>query len=187
MDKKWRYELRQSEKNTLEVLEGSSEELFQVFLGLFDTMVQRKKFDVRRDPRQFQALQPKLPEALKMRIFVARSEGKPCAGAVIAQHGALASYLFGATNDLGLEMRAAYLLQWRILGFLQQQGTRVYDLSGINPATNHGTYLFKKNLAGKYGRDVHPIGKYDAYPGPLNRELLQLRERLRNWLGSLRR
>ena len=36
--------------------------------------------------------------------------------------------------------------------WIKEKGLRYYDLNGINPETNPGTYHFKRGLAGKKGR-----------------------------------
>ena len=49
-----------------------------------------------------------------------------------------------------------------------------YNLHGINPDTNPGTYHFKAGLCGGHGHDVHYVGTYDATPSRLAAGLLNL-------------
>ena len=46
----------------------------------------------------------------------------------------------------------------------QHRGCTRYDLHGINPKTNEGTFPFKSRLAGVNGREVNFLGEFDAYP-----------------------
>lgn len=47
----------------------------------------------------------------------------------------------------------------------------VYNLNGINPAANPGSYHFKKGIAGKSGKDVHYLGRFDCYSGKISAAL----------------
>jgi lipid II:glycine glycyltransferase (peptidoglycan interpeptide bridge formation enzyme) len=50
---------------------------------------------------------------------------------------------------------------------MRETGCRYYNLNGINPDANPGTYHFKAGVAGKRGMDVHYIGRFDAHSGPI--------------------
>jgi lipid II:glycine glycyltransferase (peptidoglycan interpeptide bridge formation enzyme) len=54
---------------------------------------------------------------------------------------------------------------------MKQSGCHYYDLYGINPQKNPGTYVFKAGLAGKTGKDVYYLGRFDCYPGATNAAL----------------
>jgi lipid II:glycine glycyltransferase (peptidoglycan interpeptide bridge formation enzyme) len=66
-----------------------------------------------------------------------------------------------------MKSRGSYLLHWKLLETLKEQGISVYDLNGINPARNPGTYKFKRELAGSNGREVLFVGRFEAHPGKL--------------------
>lgn len=161
--KKWRNSLNQAEKNLLEVIEGEDDELFGTFIGLYREMLSRKKFAVTTDIDRFRTMQRDLPHEWKMRVFLCRSGEGVGAGAICSALGVRGIYLFGATNTQGLENKGSYLLQWRIIQWLKEKGCTCYDLNGINPDRNPGTYRFKHGLAGKSGRDVLYLGQYEGY------------------------
>jgi lipid II:glycine glycyltransferase (peptidoglycan interpeptide bridge formation enzyme) len=52
--------------------------------------------------------------------------------------------------------------------WIKEKGLRYYDLNGINPETNPGTYHFKRGLAGKKGIDVEFLGKYQVVDNPIS-------------------
>ena len=186
MSSHWKRELKIAEKNNLGVIEGSNEELFQTFIAMYKEMVSRKKFVEPNDISQFMLIQTQLPETLKMRILLCQSESGLCAGAIYSVIGNSAIYLFGATSNAGLKSRGSYLLQWKIVEALKAQNVPIYNLNGINPVKNPGTYKFKSGLAGKHGRDVFYIGKSDAIADSFSYSLIQLGETLRTGKRELK-
>ena len=166
MNPHYKRELKLAERKKLEVVEGSDDELFAAFISIYKEMVARKKFVEPNDIHQFRSIQDQLPEKLKMRIMLCRSSGGVCAGLICSAMGKTAICLFGATGNNGIRSNGSYLLQWKLLERLKQEGVAVYNLNGINPARNPGTYKFKNDLAGKNGRDVYYLGRFDAcFPG----------------------
>jgi lipid II:glycine glycyltransferase (peptidoglycan interpeptide bridge formation enzyme) len=179
MERHCRQALKTAEKNDLEIVEGTSGELFDRFLDLYTEMLSRKKFVAMVDVREFKEIQAQLPEELKLRIVLCRSEGADCAGAIYSALGKYAIYMFGATGNLGMTKRGSYLLQWKIFEELKRKGATLYDLNGIDPVKNPGTYQFKKELAGKFGRDVRFAGKFDAFGSLPSRSLVLLADTLK--------
>jgi hypothetical protein len=154
MDKKWRNCLSKAERSQLRVEVGTGSHPFDEFLAIYADMLDRKRFVPTADFDTHRRLQKNLPELLKMRVLLARQDGRPCAAAVISAMGDTGLYLFGATNDLGMRTCASYLVQWRAVQLLKELGASTYDLHGINPEHNPGTYHFKKGLAGKQGTEA---------------------------------
>jgi hypothetical protein len=146
-DKKWRNCLSKAERAGLTITMGRD-------LALFDETA---------DLQAHRRLQQALPEPLKMDVVIAREGARACAGAVISALGDTALYLFGATSDTGMRTSGSYLVQWEILKLLKTRAVRVYDLHGINPEANPGTYHFKRGLAGKHGTEVTFGGQIQAF------------------------
>ena len=176
---KWRNCLNKSEREGLIVENGSGLNLFDEFTALHDEMVARKKFAPTTSIPKHRELQDALDDELKMGIVLARRDGKACAGVVYSAIGDTALYLFGATNDLGLQVSGSYLLQWETVKLLKARQIRHYDLHGINPELNPGTYHFKKGLAGKTGREVNFVEQVQTYEASLTNYSLLLFERWR--------
>jgi lipid II:glycine glycyltransferase (peptidoglycan interpeptide bridge formation enzyme) len=137
-------------------------------------MVARKKFAEPNDINQFRLMQKLLPDAFKMKILLGKSEGKMCAGAICSAMGDTALYRFDATSNAGMKSRGSYVLQWRFVENLKRDGIAVYDLNGINPETNPGTFKFKSDLAGDHGADVSFIGTFDAQSEVLSRACVRM-------------
>jgi lipid II:glycine glycyltransferase (peptidoglycan interpeptide bridge formation enzyme) len=183
----WKRNLKEAEQNNLEVVEGTEDELFDQFIALYKGLVVRKGFAEPNDINQFRSMQAGLPEDLKMKIALCRSAGKICAGLVWSAMGNTGIELFAATNETGLQSKGSYLLRWRLLTYLKANRFRLYDLNGINPVANPGGYKFKHELAGKNGRDVHYLGRFDCHANSIARACIALADRLRTMRWSLRR
>lgn len=162
MGSHWKRELKIAERNALTVTEGSEGQLFEAFIEIYKEMVSRKKFLELNDINQFKLIQEQLPENLKMKIMLCRSGESLCAGLITSAIGQTAIYLFGATSNAGLTSRGSYLLHWKLIGQLKQRRVAVYDLNGINPTKNPGTYRFKKDLGGRNGKNVYFLGRFDS-------------------------
>jgi hypothetical protein len=175
-DQKWRNCLNKAERNNLEVVEGADERLFDDFTRLYREMLQRKKFQEPNDINEFRMIQRDLPPELKMRIFLCRSNGFNSAGAICAVIGETGVYLFGATNDQGMANKGSYLLQWKAIQWMRNSGCKSYNLNGINPLKNPGSYHFKAGLSGKSGKDVYYLGVFDCYSGAINATLARIAE-----------
>ena len=175
----WKRELKRAERNDLKVVEGSDDELFGTFIDIYKEMVSRKRFAEGNDINQFRLMQAQLPDNLKMKIMLCRSSTGVCAGLVCSTIGKAAVYLFGATSNIGMKSNGSYLLQWKLIEKLKKDGCAVYDLNGINPARNPGTHKFKCDLAGKHGKDVYFMGRFDSHAGVLSHSCVKYAEMLR--------
>ena len=159
----WHRYLKVAEKNGLEIIEGSDDGLFRMFIKIYREMVGRKRFLEPNNIEEFRLIQDRLPAKFKMKIMICRSGGKECAGLVCSAIGNTGVYLFGATSNAGLKSRGSYLLHWRIITWLRDQGVGTYDLNGINPVTNPGTFKFKSDLCGNNGTNSYFLGRFDAH------------------------
>jgi lipid II:glycine glycyltransferase (peptidoglycan interpeptide bridge formation enzyme) len=174
----WSRELKRAERQKLEIVEGTSDELFATFITIYKDMVFRKKFAEANDINQFRRIQARLPESLKMKIMLCKSGDDVCAGLVCSLIGKAAVYIFGATSTSGMKSNGSYLLQWRLIESLKRSGCSLYNLNGINPLRNPGTYKFKNDLAGKHGNDVCFLGRFDSYSGGVSYSLVKYAETL---------
>ncbi|OPY15886.1 MAG: FemAB family protein [Syntrophus sp. PtaB.Bin138] len=169
LNQKWRNSLNRAERNGLEVIEGDGDELFETFIEkLYRPMVARKQFVEPNDINEFRLIQQKLPPSFRMRIILCRLDGQLCAGSIFSAIGSLGVYLFGATNDVGMQSNGSYLQQWRFIEWMKEHNFISYDLNGINPETNPGTYKFKEGLCGKNGRDVYFMGQFQTFTSLLS-------------------
>jgi hypothetical protein len=182
----WRRSLKSAEKMPHEILEGTDDHLFEQFVTMYREMLDRKKFAQPNDIGQFRAIQQRLPDALKMRIMICKVNGEPCAGLICSAIGESAIYLFGATSNAGLKSFGSYALHWRMIDWLKQQNVAIYDLNGINPKTNPGTYKFKADLCGEAGEDVIFMGRFDACASAVSKSIVTAGDRVRSLLRDLK-
>ena len=186
LEKKWRNCLSKAERSGLTIESGTGLDLFDAFVGVYDRMLQRKQFAPSADIQKHRRIQQHLPEHLKMRVVVASHEGQPCAGAIYSALGDTAVYLFGATDDAGMRTSASYLVQWEVVTALKAHGSSYYDLNGINPASNPGTYHFKLGLAGKKANEVTFAGQFQASDASIANYPLLLADRVRHGMRTAR-
>lgn len=179
MTSHWKRELKSAERKRLEVIEGDQDELFEAFIRIYKEMVSRKKFVEPNDINKFRSIQTSLPDDLKMKIALCKSEDDVCAGMIYSAIGDTAVYLFGATSNTGMKSGGSYLLQWRLLETLKRLKKANYNLNGINQTRNPGTYKFKSGLSGTNGRELNYAGRFESHPGTLAHLCLKGAERIR--------
>jgi lipid II:glycine glycyltransferase (peptidoglycan interpeptide bridge formation enzyme) len=182
----WQRELKAAERNRLELVEGTGQELFDSFIDIYKEMVARKRFIEPNDIHQFHRIQLRLPDQLKMKIMLCRSGTDFCSGVICSAIGDTAVYLFGATSNVGMKSKGSYLLQLELLKRLKANGILEYNLNGINPTKNPGTYKFKNELAGTNGRDVHFLGRFDSRAGALSTACVEFGEKARTVYRTLK-
>ncbi len=157
---KWRYHLNKSEKEGL-VFEVAGADQYPRFAKLYEAMTDRKKFPDFSAYDTLHYLMDWKVEALKPQLFFVTQNGEDVAGAVIFKAGRTAVYMYGATNDRALPLRAGYFMHARIISWLRDNTrTEWYDLGGTDGF--HGLHQFKKGMVGTAGRiaDVPPIGNF---------------------------
>jgi hypothetical protein len=200
-DQKWRNCLNRAEKNGLTMTFGEDDSLFDKVESIYAQMVRRKKLLDTTDLHHLKAVQHDLPSALKMRVVLCGVDNELSAAAIFSAIGDTAVYLVGATNDEGMKTKGSYLIQWAFLKWIKERGFLRYDLNGINPRKNAGTYHFKRGLAGSMGRDVELTGKFQVADNALSsivvrsgeaalwgyRKILRLARRMSNRGGSSNR
>lgn len=173
LDQKWRNLLNSAERNQLEVREGDDDALFELFLDVYREMLARKQLAEPGDIRSFRATHAALPDRFKLKVFVALEDGKASAAVICSAIGGRGLFMFGATSASGMQNRASYLLQWRVIEWLKERRCTVYDLHGSDAEANPGVYRFKMGLCGKNGREVEMLGHFEASGGIRSRLLLQ--------------
>lgn len=152
LEQKWRYNLKQANAAGLEVGEEGAAG-FADFAALHAAMIARKGDGASTDKVDLlPALGEALSPAARPRLMMARKEGRPVAGAIFGLHGDTAYYLFGASSDAALPLKAGYAVQWAILRLLRDTAARWYDLGG--EAGEEGLRQFKKGFVGKRGAIV---------------------------------
>lgn len=164
---KWRYHLGKAEKAGLSFERGEPDQIRE-FDALYAAMSDRKNFP---DHSAYETIDPLLAAEcanLRPELFFVRHEGDIVAGAVIFKAGDTAVYLFGATNDRALPLRAGYFMHARIIRWLTENtDAKWYDLGGTDGF--QGLHQFKKGMVGSAGviSQVPPAANIAARPLPL--------------------
>lgn len=159
---KWRYHLKKADGAGLS-FEVADESHLPRFQALYEAMTDRKKFPDYSAYDTLPALFRDLPASLRPQLFFVTHQGVDVAGAVIFTAGRTAVYLYGATNNEALPLRAGYLMHARILSWLRDHTEAAwYDLGGTDGF--QGLHQFKKGMVGKAGyiAPVPPILNFAA-------------------------
>lgn len=184
---KWRYNLKQAQANGLEIRLGDGAADVATFAALHGAMVSRKKHDDADALHLVPTLAAGLPERMRPRTVLVFHEGRPVAGAVVGILGDTAYYVFGASEDSALPLKAGYALHWWIAVWLNREGVRWYDLGG--EVLDPGLRQFKKGFVGKSGAVVSAAGEFDRWSSVRGRlaadAIYRLRD-LKRAAGSLR-
>ena len=157
---KWRYHLARSEKQGL-VCEAADMAQLPRFEALYEAMCSRKRFPDYSAYRTLPDLLRDLPDSMKPRLFFVTKDGEDIAGAVIFTAGRTAAYLYGATVEKALPLRAGYFMQDRVVSWLRANcRARWYDLGGTDGF--HGLHQFKKGMVGADGliSPTPPVANY---------------------------
>jgi lipid II:glycine glycyltransferase (peptidoglycan interpeptide bridge formation enzyme) len=188
----WRHNLKLAEKNALEIEEGSTDDLANEFLGVYEEMRARKSGGWIPPIGYFSQVQRDMPDGMKPWIGICRKNGEPVAGLVVTALGLKGLALFAATGDKGLDSRGSYLLWWRAIERLKERGVQSLDMGGVNEETHRGTTQFKMGLCGRLGRKVQYLGDFNAIGSVLSHlvvgggdtvrmTLIKARENFREW------
>lgn len=149
LGQKWRYHLNKSEKAGL-VFSRAGPERFAEFDALYGEMTARKRFADHSAYATVPGLMALEDPTLRPELFLVGHDGKVVAGAVIFKAGNVAVYLYGATSDAALPLRAGYFLHWHIIAWLRDNtNARWYDLGGTDGV--QGLHQFKKGMVGDKG------------------------------------
>ncbi len=156
----WRRQLNKSEKAGL-TFEHAGPDRIADFSRLYDVMTDRKQFTDHSAYETVPALMASDVPALRPELFFVRHEGELVAGALIFKAGDRTVYLYGATNDKALPLRAGYFMHWHIIRWLRDNTSATwYDLGGTDGF--QGLHQFKKGMVGEAGviRPVPPVANY---------------------------
>src|SRR5690606_32434848 len=102
---KWRYNLRKSMKAGLEFEIGTPDQTDR-FMALYRTMSERNLFPGFSGIDTLEALMAMPEGTARPDLFFVNQQGRSVAGAVIFSASDTACYLYGATDDAALDLRA---------------------------------------------------------------------------------
>jgi lipid II:glycine glycyltransferase (peptidoglycan interpeptide bridge formation enzyme) len=150
LDQKWRYNLKKSEKHEFSYEFATGQDALATFNDLYSKMLLRKNFDDHSAIYTLEELMKSRSETFRPAIVLVSYQGEVTAGGVFDLSGERAVYLYGATDDRALRLKAGYALHWWVASYLcNQPETRWYDLGGND--LDRGLHQFKKGFVGKSG------------------------------------
>jgi hypothetical protein len=193
---KWRYHLNKSMKAELE-FEHADPARIDEFDALYQVMADRKRFPDHSAYDTVPQLMAMVEAELRPELFFVRKNGEIIAGAIIFKAGDTAVYLYGATNEQALPLRAGYFLHWHIIRWLRDHTkAQWYDLGGTDGF--QGLHQFKKGMVGDAGF-IEPVPQMMSYAESLKAKIFgsvaflardvvaKTRERLERVRGGLAR
>lgn len=183
---KWRYHLKKSFKESLDFEVGAPTRA-EEFDVLYNAMTNRKQFpDHSAYDDTFDALMAIKDPQLRPKLFFVRHKGEIVAGSVIFAAGDKTVYLYGATNDRALPLRAGYFMHWHIIRWLRDNtSAHWYDLGGTDGF--QGLHQFKKGMVGTTG-EIRPVPPVMNYASALKARLLgNAAFKARDWLSQFMR
>jgi lipid II:glycine glycyltransferase (peptidoglycan interpeptide bridge formation enzyme) len=168
-EKDTRWSVKQPEKRGVEIYQGTSDEDLGVFYDLYALTGRRAGF-ITRTEAYYRTVWRMLIDSGLATLWLAEHAGQPVAGAMTWHCGDREVYQYGATNDIGRKVYAAYGLLWRCIVEARARGARTFDFGGIPADPNdtsdpmHGPYQFKKGFGGTV---THWVGAHDTVPRAL--------------------
>lgn len=142
----WRNHLNKAEKNDIIIKKGTTNDLFNDFINIYDQMIERKKFKENVDIKAVMRLNELLENSHKLKIITAYKENIPVSGIIFSSLGDIGISLFRATNKMGMKLNASYLIQYETLKWLKDLESKKYDLGGIDIENNPHVYNFKVGI-----------------------------------------
>jgi hypothetical protein len=151
LDKKWRQELRYSEKAGLKMESGSSVELFDRFRKVYDEMWSKKTFKTGIDLDAIRRTQEIADLRERLLIWVAQHHGDDIGAGVFSVLGNSIIYFLAATSPtLRQKANPGYSIMWASVCKAKELGLRWYDLGGLTDIPDSNIDKFKTRMTGRY-------------------------------------
>lgn len=174
---RFRKTLNRAERNGIEIVSGTDQQLFNDFITLYDNLIERKKFKPNVSPIPFIEFNKKLDSKFKSVVFVAKVDGQPVSALIGSGIGSTGIALFSATNETGMKVGASNLLHWERIKWFKEIGCRRYDLGGVNPDTNKSVYEFKLGISNE---EYAHAGIFESNKSIVSKLIVIFAEFLRN-------
>jgi lipid II:glycine glycyltransferase (peptidoglycan interpeptide bridge formation enzyme) len=166
----WRRNIKKAEKAGVAVVQGGYQDL-EEWQRLYEITAVRDHFRPRPlsyFQRMWSALNTEDPN--RMRLYFARHNGVNLSAATMLIVGGHVWYSYGASDNIGREVRPSNAMQWRMLRDAYALGATVYDLRGISDSLDETDHLFGliQFKVGTGGQAAEYLGEWDF---PLNKLL----------------
>ena len=162
LSQQWRRNVGLARRENVVVETTRDPELIAEYFELCSRISQMKQFELRTSPKLIQRLVSRQTvDAVEARLFLARCDNRVAAGALAFRCGNSIHYFGGASDRAFTRQRPGEAVHWGVVEWGLGLGCRRYDLEGIDPLGNPGTYSFKKKMGGEevalMRRQVQPL------------------------------
>ena len=105
----------------------------------------------------------------RLRLYLARHDGRLLAATLWVQMGDHVWYSYGASANEGRELRPSNAIQWKMISDAHEAGAATYDLRGISDTLDPDDPLFGliRFKLGTGGEVVELAGEWDLVLRPL--------------------
>jgi lipid II:glycine glycyltransferase (peptidoglycan interpeptide bridge formation enzyme) len=165
----WRRNIKKATKAGVEVSLGSYDDL-PAFHEVYVETAARDRFTPRGlayFQRMWRAMTQEDPD--RLRLYLARHEGRVLAATTAVRVGEHVWYSYGASSNEGREVRPSNAVQWAMMRDARDAGATVYDLRGISDTLDPDDHLFGliqfKLGTGGYAQEY--LGEWDFPLRPL--------------------
>ena len=167
----WRRNIKKAEKAGVEVVQGGYEDLAE-WQRLYEITADARPLPAAPAlvlPAHVDGPQLRGPQPHAALLRPARRR-EPVAAATMLVVGGHVWYSYGASDNIGREVRPSNAMQWRMLRDAYAMGATVYDLRGISDSLDETDHLFGliQFKVGTGGEAVEYVGEWDF---PLNKLL----------------
>ena len=162
---KTRYNIRLAQRRGVAVRVCTADEALDDFYALMEETGRRDHFVIRPKAYFRNMLHALGPHA---RLYMAYTGDTALAGAIALQYGDKTWYSYGASSGQHREMMPNYLLQWQMILWAVESGSRIYDFRGVSGNMDpdsplYGLWRFK---SGWNGSLIRFVGEYDCILNP---------------------
>lgn len=176
LSKNFRRDIRLAHRHGVTVETTRDRQSVSEYFDLCSHISRMKGFELRESAEQMQSLLNHSSGEVEAQLFLARYEGGVAAGAFVLRCGQSVHYLTGASDRSYTKQCPGNALHWAIIEWALGRECRCYDLEGIDPKGNAGTYSFKKRMGGEEvtlaARQLEPINTTGRMLAPIARHVL---------------
>ncbi len=126
-----RADIRRAERDGVVIRVGAPETDAEILRQMLVATNQRKTFGF-HSAGYYRRLLLDFGESARLQI--AEINGQPIGASLVLAFGRHGTYLAAGSNSIGLEHRAAHLLQWHAIRWAKERGAATWDLWGIADA-----------------------------------------------------
>jgi lipid II:glycine glycyltransferase (peptidoglycan interpeptide bridge formation enzyme) len=183
LDRQWRYNMNLARRKGVLVEQTQTEENIRAFFDLCRRAGGTKKFEFRESFELMRRLVVASRDGpVCWRLFVARCSNRIAGGGLVAVCGRTMHQFWSALDRDFRRERPTEALRWGEIEWALAERLQGYDLEGIDPHRNPGTYEFKRRmggsemmLPGKFAIPLTAAGSAGAWA---------LRHTFRVWYGA---